>query len=173
MREDNASFGHHVHQVSGTQLETQIPPDTKDNDLLIEMSSFEDINGCCAGSHFAIVAERPTISRLHQNPFFLGMFDFASYPSRAFRLCKGDILVVYSDGLTDAQNRQEEVFGEERLLKIIQQEAPSGSHALEENLLKMIEEFTQGMPQTRSCNARFLYQHARFLHLERNWCRYR
>jgi serine phosphatase RsbU (regulator of sigma subunit) len=44
--------------------------------------------------------------------------------------------------------RKEETFGEERLLKLIQQEAPSGSHALEQKLLKAIEEFTQGMPQT-------------------------
>jgi serine phosphatase RsbU (regulator of sigma subunit) len=82
------------------------------------------------------------------NAYGLGMFDFASYQSRTLHLYKGDILVVYSDGLTDAQNQQEEMFGEERLLKIIQQEAPSGSHALEQKFLKAIEEFTQGMPQT-------------------------
>jgi sigma-B regulation protein RsbU (phosphoserine phosphatase) len=76
------------------------------------------------------------------------MFDFASYESRAFRLDKGDILVVCSDGLTDAQNQQEEMFGEKRLLDIIRQEAPSGSDALEQKFLKAIEEFTQGMPQT-------------------------
>jgi serine phosphatase RsbU (regulator of sigma subunit) len=39
------------------------------------------------------------------------------------------------------------MFGEERLLKIIQQEAPSGSHAFQQKFLKAIEEFTQGMPQ--------------------------
>src|SRR6202521_1407426 len=32
----------------------------------------------------------------------LGMFDVASYQSRTFRLDIGDVLVVYSDGLTDA-----------------------------------------------------------------------
>ena len=78
----------------------------------------------------------------------LGMFDVASYQSRTFRLDIGDVLVVYSDGLTDAQNRQEEMFGEERLLRIIQQEAPLGSPALERKFLKAIEEFTEGMPQT-------------------------
>jgi serine phosphatase RsbU (regulator of sigma subunit) len=88
------------------------------------------------------------IEQLHSDAYFLGMFDFASYQSRVLHLCKGDILVVYSDGLTDAQNQQEEMFGEERLLQIIQQEAPSGSHALEQRFLKAIEEFTQGMPQT-------------------------
>jgi serine phosphatase RsbU (regulator of sigma subunit) len=40
------------------------------------------------------------------------------------------------------------MFGEERLLEIIQQEAPSGSHALKQKFLKAVEEFTQGMPQT-------------------------
>jgi len=88
------------------------------------------------------------IEHLVSDAYFLGMFDFASYPSRMLHLDKGDILVVYSDGLTDAQNQQEEMFGEERLLKIIQQEAPSGSHALEQRFLKAIEEFTQGTPQT-------------------------
>ena len=88
------------------------------------------------------------IEELVSDGYFLGMFDFASYQSGTLHLCKGDILVVYSDGLTDAQNQQEEMFGEERLLKIIRQEAPSGSHALERKFLNSIEEFTQGTPQT-------------------------
>ena len=88
------------------------------------------------------------IEELASDALILGLFDFASYQSRTLHLDKGDILVVYSDGLTDAQNQQEEMFGEERLLQIIQQEAPSGSHAIEQKFLKAIEEFTQGMPQT-------------------------
>jgi serine phosphatase RsbU (regulator of sigma subunit) len=88
------------------------------------------------------------IEQFVSDHFVLGMFDCASYQSRTLHLCKGDILVVYSDGLTDAQNQLGEMFGEERLLKLIQEEAPSGSHALEQMLLKDIEEFTHGMPQT-------------------------
>ena len=76
------------------------------------------------------------------------MFDFADYQSSALHLCGGDTLVVYSDGLTDAQNQQEEMFGKKKLLQLIRQEAPSGSRALEQTYLKSIEEFTQGMPQT-------------------------
>jgi len=89
-----------------------------------------------------------TVEELVSNANVLGLFDYVFYESSAFRLDKGDILVVYSDGLTDAQNPQEEMFGEERLLRIIRQEAPSGSQALEERFLKAIEEFIQGMPQT-------------------------
>ena len=88
------------------------------------------------------------IEKLRSDAHFLGMFDSASYLPQTFRLDKGDILVVYSDGLTDAQDPLDEMFGEERLLTLIRQEAPSGSHALEQKFLRSIEEFTQGMPQT-------------------------
>jgi sigma-B regulation protein RsbU (phosphoserine phosphatase) len=88
------------------------------------------------------------IEDLASDALIMGLFDYASYPSRTLHLNRGDILVVYSDGLTDAQNQQEEMFGEERLLQIIQQEAPSGSQALQQKFLKAIEEFTHGMPQT-------------------------
>lgn len=88
------------------------------------------------------------IEKLASEALILGLFDYASYIPRTLHLHKGDILVVYSDGLTDAQNQQREMFGEERLLQIIQQEAPSGSHAIKQQFLKAIEDFTQGMPQT-------------------------
>src|SRR5580704_7432496 len=44
------------------------------------------------------------IEKLFSDAFFLGMFEEAVYESRPFRLATGDILVVISDGVTDAQN---------------------------------------------------------------------
>ena len=103
-----------------------------------------------AGHNPAYLFRRATgkIERLFSEAHFLGMFDSASYPSRAFHLAKGDILVVYSDGLTDAENPRGEMFGEKRLLDIIQREGPSGSQAVEQSFLKVIEDFTEGTPQT-------------------------
>jgi sigma-B regulation protein RsbU (phosphoserine phosphatase) len=88
------------------------------------------------------------IEELLPDAHFLGMFDFACYESRPLHLDQGDILVVYSDGLTDAENPTEEMFGEKRLLEIIRREGPLGSPAVEQRILKAIEDFTQGMPQT-------------------------
>jgi serine phosphatase RsbU (regulator of sigma subunit) len=87
------------------------------------------------------------IQKLFSDAFFLGMFEEATYESRPFQLGVGDILVVISDGVTDAQNPQQEMFGEQRLLQVIRQEAPSGGQAIEKQLLKSIEEFTQGTAQ--------------------------
>ncbi|HEV8416226.1 MAG TPA: SpoIIE family protein phosphatase [Bryobacteraceae bacterium] len=88
------------------------------------------------------------IEHLVSDHFVLGMFDSTTYQTCPLHLCQGDLLVVYSDGLTDARNRQDEMFGEKRLLDLISQEAPQGSQVLEQKLLKAIEEFTQGTPQT-------------------------
>jgi serine phosphatase RsbU (regulator of sigma subunit) len=93
-------------------------------------------------------AKTGKIERLVSDQFILGLFDFAVYETRAFQLCKGDILVVHSDGVTDARNDEGEMFGEQRLLAIILKEAPRGIQALERALLEAIEEFTRGLPQT-------------------------
>ncbi|HWE53791.1 MAG TPA: SpoIIE family protein phosphatase [Bryobacteraceae bacterium] len=88
------------------------------------------------------------IEELVADGYPVGMFDFASWQSRPFHLDEGDILVVYSDGLTDAENPQAEMFGEERLRELIQRVAPSGAHAVEQALLKASKDFADGIPNT-------------------------
>jgi len=85
---------------------------------------------------------------LTPDAFALGMFESACFESRKFHLGERDLLIVYSDGLTDAENPQAEMFGEERLLEIIRREAPAGSRAVEQTILKGIADFTQSTPQT-------------------------
>jgi sigma-B regulation protein RsbU (phosphoserine phosphatase) len=63
-------------------------------------------------------------------------------------LDKGDILVVYSDGITDAENAQQDMFGEARLLEVMRRAAPAGSEALRRQVLEAIDEFIQDTPQT-------------------------
>jgi serine phosphatase RsbU (regulator of sigma subunit) len=102
-----------------------------------------------AGHNIAYLFRSATgkIEALGPEAFALGMFDDVCYPARTVQLDAGDVLVVYSDGLTDAENQQEEMFGEERLLELMRQAAPAGSQVLEHKLLRAIEEFTEGTPQ--------------------------
>jgi phosphoserine phosphatase RsbU/P len=78
----------------------------------------------------------------------LGMFDFATYEPSPLQLSPGDVLVIYSDGLTDAESESGQEFGEERLLALIQSTAPHGAAALETALLSALDRFTQRAPQT-------------------------
>ena len=78
----------------------------------------------------------------------LGIFPFAVYHPAPLALNPGDILVVYSDGLTEAENGAQEDFGEERLLALIRSNARQGAEALESKLLAELDRFTQGAAQT-------------------------
>ena len=88
------------------------------------------------------------VEHLESNNCALGIYDLPCWQSSTLNLGEGDILVVYSDGLTDAEDPNEEMFGDERLLEVIRRDAAAGSHAVEQGILKAIGDFTQGMPQT-------------------------
>ncbi|MBI2149941.1 MAG: SpoIIE family protein phosphatase [Acidobacteria bacterium] len=88
------------------------------------------------------------IEELNSNNMIVGAFAFASFQSARLEMNKGDVLVAYSDGLTEAENPQGEMLGEERVKKVIQAEAPSGSERLEQKLLETIQNFTAGRSQT-------------------------
>jgi sigma-B regulation protein RsbU (phosphoserine phosphatase) len=77
----------------------------------------------------------------------LGMFPFATYEPVPLALNPGDVLVVYSDGLTDAENGAQEEFGEERLLALIRSESQNGVEAMESTLLAELDRFTRGASQ--------------------------
>lgn len=78
----------------------------------------------------------------------LGMFPSATCQPLPLRLGPGDMLVVYSDGLTDAENGAGEEFGDEQLCALIRSSASQGVEALESCLLAALDRFTQGVPQT-------------------------
>ena len=88
------------------------------------------------------------IEEVASNNLLLGAFDFVSYQSAPLQLNRGDVLVVYSDGLMDAEDPDGEMLGEERVKEVIVNEALSGAGRLAAKLLQTISEFTRGHPQT-------------------------
>ncbi len=49
----------------------------------------------------------------------LGIFEEAVFEVKSVQLHKGDILLVYSDGVTDVQNGRGEIFGEENFSRLL------------------------------------------------------
>jgi len=88
------------------------------------------------------------IEELHSEGLILGAFESVSYSARPLQLDPGDVLVVYSDGVTEAENPQGDMFGEERLLQVIQSNASAGVEVLEKKILEALDQFTEGMAQT-------------------------
>jgi sigma-B regulation protein RsbU (phosphoserine phosphatase) len=89
-----------------------------------------------------------TIEELSATGLMVGAFDFATFESSPLELQLGDILLAYSDGLTEAESPSGEMFGEERLKEIISREAPAGSEQLLKTVLGTLESFIENQPQT-------------------------
>ena len=78
----------------------------------------------------------------------LGLFPVvASYGESSATLNAGDGLVLYSDGVTDAQNEDGEEFGEARLLEALRQAAGATSEALIDRVFAAIDRFAGHAPQ--------------------------
>jgi phosphoserine phosphatase RsbU/P len=88
------------------------------------------------------------VEALSARDLILGAFDFATYSSLPLSMGPGDILVVYSDGITEAMNPRDQMFGEESLIELIRENAPRGCANLKESILRSIDDFTEGMSQT-------------------------
>ncbi len=88
------------------------------------------------------------VEELGSAGLILGAFDFATYESNPMQLEPGDILLVYSDGLTEAANPEEELFGEENLIRLIRRHGGGGAELLEEKIFEALDKFTRGMDQT-------------------------
>jgi sigma-B regulation protein RsbU (phosphoserine phosphatase) len=88
------------------------------------------------------------IEELTSNNMIVGAFQFATYEPAPLKLNPGDVLLAYSDGLTEAENTQGEMLGEEAVKKVILAEAVSGSQQLEQKLLSTIQSFTAGRSPT-------------------------
>ncbi len=74
--------------------------------------------------------------------FPLGMFDNAEYQEMEVLLDPGDLLVFYTDGLSEARDLRGEEFGTDRLNAAIEKNAAGPVRKLVENLFTQIEKFT-------------------------------
>jgi sigma-B regulation protein RsbU (phosphoserine phosphatase) len=77
----------------------------------------------------------------------LGMLPQASWRQETVTLSPGDLLCVYTDGLTEAVNAQDEEFGLERLSAIVAAGAGSPLKSLRDRILGEVAGFARDVPQ--------------------------
>jgi sigma-B regulation protein RsbU (phosphoserine phosphatase) len=85
------------------------------------------------------------VRRLEKGGLILGAFSEASFEEETVRLDPGDMLVVFSDGVTEAQDAAGTEFGEERVVACIEANHGLASAAFLKCLLGAVAAFSSGM----------------------------
>jgi phosphoserine phosphatase RsbU/P len=114
--------------------------------VLDQAGSFEYVNA----GHVPPLIKRKSgaIERLDVASFPVGMFPEAEYESAAVKLEKGDFLVIYTDGVSEAVNVKAEMFEEERLSHLLENFQGQTVEQLAEVIRDSVKTFTEGAPQS-------------------------
>ncbi|HQO38989.1 MAG TPA: SpoIIE family protein phosphatase [Spirochaetota bacterium] len=104
-------------QLNGMMLDTQYITAF----YLIYNNETRQLNYSNAGHTRALFyrADRNQILALDTFGFFLGIMEEVDYEEKIIDVNKGDRLFIYTDGITEAKNREGEEFGEMNLAKFI------------------------------------------------------
>ncbi len=103
---------------------------------------------CNAGHDFPLLFRTTkTVDRLKTGGVVLGFVPHFSYNEDRIAVNPGDVLLLNSDGITEAMNQREEEFGEQRLIKIVQANLDKSAEQMIDCIIKEVLEYSKGIPQ--------------------------
>jgi serine phosphatase RsbU (regulator of sigma subunit) len=82
------------------------------------------------------------------NAMPVGLIDTAEYVVIEQKLAPGDKVVIYSDGVTEAQNTEKGFFGKSRLRAAVEAHAAEPCTAIHDAIQEAVATFTEGAPQS-------------------------
>ena len=80
--------------------------------------------------------------------FFLGTMEEARYETRQLVLAPGDVLLLYTDGVTEAMNETKGFYQEERLIRVADEYGRRSPEELVGRILLSVREFAGNEPQS-------------------------
>lgn len=101
-----------------------------------------------AGHNFpVIVRENGQSLTLKESDLIVGIDENAVYHQHQVKLLPGDLLICYTDGITEAMNAENVEFGEERFLNIITSQNWNSTREIRNQIYETVSAFAAGMHQ--------------------------
>jgi sigma-B regulation protein RsbU (phosphoserine phosphatase) len=94
-----------------------------------------------------LMSEGTCCRRLEMGGIVLGMLPDMPFQEEKIQLNSGDLLLMFSDGITEAMNDREEEYGEKRLMKLLKEHGGLAPEALLEKIVAEVRAFTGGTQQ--------------------------
>jgi len=79
--------------------------------------------------------------------FFLGVFEEPQYHTEKIELQPGDLLLVYTDGVTEAINEEGELYNNQRLFETVRIYPDNAPEELVNNVVDSVKSFSRGVSQ--------------------------
>jgi len=108
---------------------------------------------CNAGQEPPLVVGKNAISWLETGGPVLGLLTIATYEFDTVALQPGDLVVVCSDGVTEARNQAGDEFGRDRLVEALRGRHGAKPDAVLELLLGAVKQFSEGAAQADDVTA--------------------
>jgi sigma-B regulation protein RsbU (phosphoserine phosphatase) len=86
-----------------------------------------------------------TVLRLDEGGAVLGVFEDSKYQQREIDLGPADRLLLFTDGVSEAQDSVGFQFGEERLIQLLKGNIDLGAADLQRKVIKTVSEFSYGI----------------------------
>src|SRR5688500_4348361 len=111
---------------------------------------------CNAGHNPPLVIGTSGVRRLDRGGPIVGLFESATYEEETIQLARGDWLIVFSDGISEAMSASAEEYGESRIIECIQRNATLDPGRLLDALFTDVREFARGAAQSDDITAMVL-----------------
>ena len=108
---------------------------------------------CNAGQNPPLLFSASGVRKLETGGMIVGLFPHACYEQEELRLNAGDLLVVYSDGVSEALNDAGDEFGESRVNDTVDPSWLEPSEVVLQSLLQAVRSFAHGAPQNDDVTA--------------------
>jgi serine phosphatase RsbU (regulator of sigma subunit) len=95
-----------------------------------------------------VVRASGEISTLDATGMPVGLTETAEFGVAEEWLAPGDKIIIYTDGVTEAQNAAGEFFGKKRLRQIVTARTGEPCQAVHDAIQEAVTEFTEGAPQS-------------------------
>lgn len=95
-----------------------------------------------------VIRANGALSELEVTGMPVGMMEGAEFTLAEEQLSPGDKLLIYSDGVTEAQNSAGDFFGKKRLREVVTAHAAQGAAAVHDAVLEAVTAFTGGAAQS-------------------------
>ena len=117
------------------------------------LSKSGQLTYCNAGHNPPLLLRRDSVERLEKGGLILGLFEHATFEEDTISVAPGDILITFSDGVTEALSASGEEYGEERLLACAEANRDKPTPELLEAVLASVRAFTIGAVQSDDVTA--------------------